>query len=152
MMEFLSVEICLLLVGPGLPAPGVWVGQDACLYRGCSPLAWLAWLLPSHHRPGRLQLGGLRLPLRLPPCSPCSPAPPPTGERTTVVVGEDTSVGVSERTDAVGVSERTAARAGERTSVGVKSVQVGDGGAAAFGAMLRHLERQEGRQGGAAQG
>ena len=63
-----------------------------------------------------------------------------------MVAGEDTAVGVGEHSDTVGVGERT------RGGVNGVRVQVGDGEAAAFGAMLRHLERQEGRQGGAAQG
>ena len=53
-----------------------------------------------------------------------------------MVAGEDT----------VRVGEDTV-RVGERTGVAVDN-----GEAAAFGAMLCHLERQEGRQGGAAQG
>ena len=64
-----------------------------------------------------------------------------------MVVGEDTAVGVGEHSDTVRVGERTRVGVGEQTRVGV-----GDGEAAAFGAMLCHLERQEGRQGGAAQG
>ena len=54
-----------------------------------------------------------------------------------MVAGEDT----------VRVGERTGVVVGEQSRVGVDN-----GEAAAFGAMLRHLERQEGRQGGAAQG
>ena len=54
-----------------------------------------------------------------------------------MVAGEDTAVGVG---DTVRVGERTRVVVGEQTR------------AAAFGAMLCHLERQEGRQGGAAQG
>ena len=58
-----------------------------------------------------------------------------------MVAGED---GVG---DTVRVGERTGVVVGEQSRVGVDN-----GEAAAFGAMLCHLERQEGRQGGAAQG